>query len=91
MQTPVRNSRTSTDEVTNLKTNKSPGLDGPTNEFYQCFRNGIKELFYGALNWFLKMIFFHKEPQLSLFYIRKQWNKSKKKDYRLNSLTNTDY
>lgn len=50
IQTPVRNSRTSTDAVTSLKTNKSPGLGGLTNEFYQCFRNGIKELFYGALN-----------------------------------------
>ena len=42
-----------TDAVTNLKTNKSPGLDGLTNEFYQCFWNDIKELFYEAL----KMIF----------------------------------
>lgn len=50
MQTPVRYSRTSTDAETTLKTDKSPGLGGLTNEFYQCFRNGIKELFYGALN-----------------------------------------
>ena len=34
-----------TDAVTNLKTNKSPGLDGLPAEFYQCFSDQLSDLF----------------------------------------------
>ena len=33
----------------NLKANKSPGLDGIPNEFYQTFWKDISHLFYGML------------------------------------------
>lgn len=35
--------------VMNLKSNKSPGLDGIPNEFYQCFWHQLSSLFYNML------------------------------------------
>ena len=81
-----------TDAVTNLKTNKSPGLDGLTNEFYQCFWNDIKELFYEAL----KMIFENGQMTFSqttavISLLHKKGDETSLKNYRPISLTNTDY
>lgn len=35
--------------VMNLKSNKSPGLDGIPNDFYQCFWHQLSSLFYNML------------------------------------------
>ena len=78
-----------TDAVTNLKTNKSPGLDGLTNEFYQCFWNDIKELFYEALKMIFEngqMTFSQRTAVISLLH--KKGDETSFKNYRPISLTN---
>ena len=47
--------------VSNLKSNKSPGLDGLTSEFYKAFWSDMKCLFYNAL----KEIYDNKEMGFS--------------------------
>ena len=37
------------DAVNDMKHNKSPGLDGIPNEFYQTFWNDLDDMFYGVL------------------------------------------
>ena len=37
------------DAVYDMKHNKSPGLDGIPNEFYQTFWNDLDDMFYGVL------------------------------------------
>ena len=81
-----------TDAVMNLKPNKSPGLDGLTNEFYKTFWNDLKMLFYDML----KQIFDKKEMSFSqrlavMSLIFKKGDPLLLKNYRPISLTNTDY
>ena len=81
-----------TDAVMNLKSKKSPGLDGLTNEFYKTYWNDLKILFYDML----KQIFDNKEMSFSqrlavMSLIFKKGDQELLKKYRPISLTNTDY
>ena len=78
--------------VSNLKRNKSPGLDGLTSEFYKAFWSDMKCLFYNAL----KEIYDNKEMGFSqrlaiMTLIHKKGDKTSLKNYRPISLTNIDY
>ena len=78
--------------VKNMKSNKSPGLDGLTSEFYKCFWNDVKYLFYNSL----KNVYDNKEMSFSqrlavMTLIHKKGDKKLLKNYRPLSLTNTDY
>ena len=78
--------------VLNMKSNKSPGLDGIPAEFYKCFWSSLDRYFYDAL----KEIFINKEMSFSqrlsvITLIHKKDSKSLLKNYRPLSLTNTDY
>ena len=80
------------DAVKNMKPNKSPALDGLTSEFYKCFWDDIKLMFYDAL----KSIYDNKEMSFSqrlavITLIHKKGDKKLLKNYRPISLTNTDY
>ena len=78
--------------VLNMKSNKSPGLDGIPPEFYKCFWSSLDRYFYDAL----KEIFINKEMSFSqrlsvITLIHKKDSNSLLKNYRPLSLTNTDY
>ena len=78
--------------VLNMKSNKSPGLDGIPAEFYKCFWSSLDRHFYDAL----KEIYTNKEMSFSqrlsiITLIHKKDSKSMLKNYRPLSLTNTDY
>ena len=78
--------------VNEMKTNKSPGIDGIPNEFYKKFWNDINYLFYNALREIYdnnEMSFTQKLAIMSL--IHKKGDKKNLKNYRPISLTNSDY
>ena len=78
--------------VKNMKSNKSPALDGLTSEFYKTFWSDLKYLFYNSL----KKIYENKEMSFSqrlavMTLIHKKGDTKLLKNYRPISLTNTDY
>ena len=78
--------------VKNMKSNKSPALDGLTSEFYKTFWGDLKYLFYNSL----KKIYENKEMSFSqrlavMTLIHKKGDTKLLKNYRPISLTNTDY
>lgn len=78
--------------VMNLKSNKSPGLDGIPNDFYQCFWHQLSSLFYNMLKEIFlngKMTFSQRLSVISL--IHKKGRKNDLQNYRPTSLINTDY
>ena len=78
--------------VNEMKTNKSPGIDGIPNEFYKKFWNDINNLFYNALREIYdnnEMSFSQKFAIMSL--IHKKGDKKSLKNFRPISLTNSDY
>ena len=78
--------------VNEMKTNKSPGIDGIPNEFYKKFWNDINNLFYNALREIYdnnEMSFSQKLAIMSL--IHKKGDKKSLKNFRPISLTNSDY
>ena len=78
--------------VFNMKTNKSPGIDGLTGEFYKHFWNSIATLFYDALGEIFQNGELSFSQRLSvLTLIHKKDDKKDLKNYRPLSLTNTDY
>ena len=78
--------------VMDMKHNKSPGLDGIPNEYYQTFWNDLDTLFYDFTREVVEneeMSFSQKLGVISL--IHKKGEKNLLKDYRPISLTNSDY
>lgn len=76
----------------NLKLNKSPGLDGLSDEFYQCFWKDLKQLFQDTLKCTFEndqMSYSQRLAVISL--ISKKGDQTNIKNYRPISLTNTDY
>ena len=78
--------------VFDMKSGKSPGLDGLNSEFYQCFWNEIEDLFFNVVN----HIYEKKEMSFSqrlaiITLIFKKGERNLLKNYRPLSLTNTYY
>ena len=81
-----------TQVIKNLKSNRSPGCDGLTTEFYQCFWNEIKELVIDSLNECYclgELSFSQKRGIIKLLY--KKGEKNNLDNYRPITLLNYDY
>ncbi len=78
--------------VKQMTKNKSPGFDGLTNEFYQCFWNDIKDLLIDSFNEAYdcgELSETHKQIIISLIF--KKNDQKLFKNYRPISLSNVDY
>ena len=81
-----------TNAVKELKSNRSPGMDGLTPEFYKCFWSEIKEMVIDSLNeGFAKgsLSFSQRRGIINLLY--KKGDKNNLDNYRPITLLNYDY
>ena len=75
-----------------MSKNKSPGMDGLTNEFYKHFWDEIKSLIIDSFNEAFdegELAESHKQIIMSLLF--KKGDRQTLKNYRPLSLSNTDY
>ena len=78
--------------ITDLKQNKSPGLDGLTAEFYQCFREEFIPFLVTLYNFsFDKGMLPFSQTHSVIALIHKKGEKHDIKNYRPISITNIDY
>ena len=78
--------------LSKMKSNKSPGLDGLSNEFYKCFWTDIGDLVVASFNEaFGKEILSESRNTSVISLIFKKGERTDLRNYRPISLANTDY
>jgi hypothetical protein len=78
--------------ISNMGVNKSPGYDGLTSEFYQCFWKNIKSMVVNSFNEAFEagdLAETHKQSIITLLF--KKGERDELKNYRPISLSNADY